>query len=181
MFEPLRVADREGWAKWLQAHHAGAREVWLTIRKKRSKHPGVFLDEAVEEAIVHGWIDSQMKPLDADEYLLRFTPRRDDSPWSLRNREIAERLIAEGRIKEVGLACVEAAKRNGRWDAAYSSKEPPKIPADLEDALRKRGALKRFRATSNSNQLQYIFWIAEAKRPETRVRRIKVTIDRIPE
>ena len=181
MSEPLHVVDREAWANWLKSHHAGARGVWLIIRKKGLMHPGVFLDEAVEEAIVHGWIDSQMKPLDADEYLLRFTPRRDDSPWSLRNREIAERLVAEGRMKEAGLARVEEAERNGRWGAAYSSREPPKIPADLEDALRKRGALKRFRATSNSNQVQYIFWIAEAKRPETRARRRKVTIDRIPE
>jgi uncharacterized protein YdeI (YjbR/CyaY-like superfamily) len=179
--EPLRVVDREAWANWLKSHHTGARGVWLIIRKKRSMHPGVFLDEAVEEAIVHGWIDSQMKPLDADEYLLRFTPRRDESPWSLRNREIAERLVAEGQMKEAGLARVEEAKRNGRWGTAYSSKEPPKIPADFEDALKKRGALEHFRATSNSNQLQYIFWVDEAKRQETRARRIKVTIDRIPE
>ena len=178
MSEPLRVADREAWANWLEAQHAEARGVWLTIRKKGSMHSGVFLGEAVEEAIIYGWIDSQMKPLDADEYLLRFTPRRDDSPWSLRNREMAERLVTEGRMKEAGLARVEEAKRNGRWGAAYSSKEPPKIPTDLENALKKRGALDRFRATSNSNQLQYIFWIDEAKRPETRAKRIRETIDK---
>jgi len=81
------------------------------------------LDEALE-AMAHGGIDSQMKPIDTDGYLLRFTPRRDVSLWSLRNREVAERLITEGRMKKEGIACVEAAKRNGRWDSAFSSLSP---------------------------------------------------------
>jgi uncharacterized protein YdeI (YjbR/CyaY-like superfamily) len=177
--EPLRVADWGEWVRWLAAHKAETREVWLAIRKKRSKLPGVGIEDAIDEAIAHGWIDGQMRPLDADEYLLRFTPRRDESPWSLRNRRVAERLIAEGRMTEAGLACVEAAKRNGKWDSAYSSLAPPRVPVDFEAALRGRGAWDRFTTMSNSAQLQYIFWIDQAKRPETRARRIAEAVKRL--
>jgi uncharacterized protein YdeI (YjbR/CyaY-like superfamily) len=176
--EPLRVSDRVEWCEWLDAHESDTREAWLAIKKKGSKRPGLSLGEAVEEAIAHGWIDSQMKPIDADEFMLHFTPRRRDSPWSLRNRKIAERLITEGCMTEAGLAQVEAAKRNGRWEIAYSSQEPPTIPAYLEAALKERGMFEKFKALSNSAQLQYIYWIADAKKPETRERRIDETIRR---
>ena len=79
MIEPLHISDRVEWGLWLVAHNSGTCEVWLAIRKTGSRRPGVSIDEAIEEAIAHGWIDSQMKPLDADEYVLRFTPRRDKS------------------------------------------------------------------------------------------------------
>lgn len=176
--EPLRVSGKAEWSEWLDDHGSDTREAWLAIRKKGSKLPGLNLGEAVEEAIAHGWIDSQMKPLDAEEYMLHFTPRRKDSPWSLRNRKIAEMLISEGRMTEAGLAQVEAAKMNGRWEIAYSSVETPTIPAYLEAVLRERGMFEKFKAMSNSNQLQYIYWIADAKRPETRARRIEETIKR---
>jgi uncharacterized protein YdeI (YjbR/CyaY-like superfamily) len=127
---PLRATDAGEWARWLETH-TEAREVWFIIRKKGSRHSGVCIEEAIEKAIAHGWIDSQMRPLDADEYLLRFTPRRDDSPWSLRNRSVAERLLNEGRMTEAGITSIEAAKRNGRWDSTYSSLTSPKIPEDL--------------------------------------------------
>jgi uncharacterized protein YdeI (YjbR/CyaY-like superfamily) len=176
--EPLRVSGKAEWGEWLDAHGSDTREAWLAIRKKGSKRPGLSLGEAVEEAIAHGWIDSQMNPLDADEYLLHFTPRRKDSPWSLRNRKIAETLISERRMTKAGLAQVEAAKRNGRWEIAYSSIEPPTIPAYLEALLRERGMFEKFKEMSNSDQLQYIYWIADAKRAETRARRIEETIKR---
>ncbi len=175
----LHVADRDEWVYWLAANSDGTRDVWLAIRKKGSRCPGVGIEEAIEEAIAHGWIDSQMKPLDTDEYILRFTPRRDDSPWSLRNRRVAEGLITEGRMTEAGLACVEAAKRNGRWGSAYSSLTPPKIPVDFEAALKGCGAWGRFRTMSNSAQLQYVFWIDHAKRPETRAKRIAETVEKV--
>ncbi len=168
--EPLRVSDRGEWANWLDAH-AEAREVWLTIRKKNSKRPGITLDEAVEEALTRGWIDSGMRPVDAEEYILHFTPRRGDSPWSMRNRKIVERLIVEGRMTEVGMRCVKIAKISGKWDSAYSSQETPDLPTDLEATLRRQSLYDKFRATTNSNQLQYIYWIGEAKKPETRARR----------
>jgi uncharacterized protein YdeI (YjbR/CyaY-like superfamily) len=177
--ETLRVSGKAEWGAWLDAHCLDTREVWLAIRKKGSTRLGLSLGEAVEEAIRHGWIDSQMKPLDADEYLLRFTPRRKDSPWSLRNRKVAESLMAEGRMTEAGLAQVEAAKGNGRWEIAYSSINPPTIPAYLEAVLRERGNFEKFKEMSNSAQLQYIYWIADAKRAETRARRIEETIKRI--
>jgi uncharacterized protein YdeI (YjbR/CyaY-like superfamily) len=162
--KPLRVSDVGDWGQWLAVHRE-AYEVWLTIRKKGSRRPGVGIEEAIEEAIAYGWIDSRMRHLDTDEYLLRFTPRRDNSSWSLRNRRIAERLLAEGRMKEVGLTCIEAAKLNHIWDSVYSSLTPPNIPGDLEEALRSSGQLDRFKSMSNSTQPQYVFRIDQAKKP----------------
>jgi uncharacterized protein YdeI (YjbR/CyaY-like superfamily) len=177
--EPLRISGKAEWGEWLDAHGSETREAWLTIKKKSSKRPGLSLHEAVEEAIAHGWIDSQMKPLDADEFILRFTPRRSDSPWSLRNRKIAEMLLVEGRMTKAGLVQVETAKSNGRWEIAYSSIDPPTIPAYLETALRERGVFEKFKAMTNSFQLQYIYWITDAKRPGTKARRIDETIKRV--
>lgn len=178
MSEALCFTGADEWRRWLEAN-AGAREAWLTIRKKRSRRPGIGYEEAVEEALAHGWIDSKMKSVDSEEFIQRFTPRRGDSPWSLRNKEIVERLISEGRMTGRGLACVEAAKSNGWWDSAYTSKTPPKVPVYIEEELRKRNAWEKFDALSNSARLQYVYWIEEAKRPETKMRRIVETIERI--
>ncbi len=178
MDKPLRFTDAGEWRLWLEANPK-AKAVWLTIRKKGSMRLGIGYEEAVEEALAHGWIDSKMKSVDADEFIQRFTPRRDDSPWSLRNKEIAERLIAEGRMTQPGLVCIETAKKNGWWDSAYTSKIPPKVPDYIEAELMKWNAWEKFSALSNSARLQYVYWIEEAKRPETRMRRIIKTVERI--
>jgi uncharacterized protein YdeI (YjbR/CyaY-like superfamily) len=114
--EPVSMATVEEWRAWLRANHAVEREVWLTIHKKHAAALGVTLVEATEEALAFGWIDSAMHPIDEDRYALRYTPRRRGSNWSEVNKERAERLIAEGRMTEAGLAAIEEAKRTGRWD-----------------------------------------------------------------
>ena len=114
----VTAGDREAWRRWLEANHASDSGAWLKFAKKGSPTPTVTYAEAVEEAICFGWIDGQARRLDEHFYLQRFTARRARSKWSQTNREKARRLIAEGRMRPAGLAQVEAAKADGRWDAA---------------------------------------------------------------
>jgi uncharacterized protein YdeI (YjbR/CyaY-like superfamily) len=113
--EPIHFAAVENWRSWLEQNHATEADVWLTIYKKHSETPSVTVQEAMQEAICFGWIDSSMQPIDGERYALRFTPRRKTSNWSERNKGWAARLIEEGRMTEAGLAKIEEAKRNGRW------------------------------------------------------------------
>lgn len=132
------------------------------------------------EAVAHGWIDGRMKRLNDEEFMQRFTPRRRNSVWSLRNRERAERLISEGRMTPAGLKTVEEAKQNGRWDRAYSStRGAVDVPEDLIEALRKnKTANDNFESFPPSARFMYIHWINEAKRQDTRERRIHTIVVR---
>ena len=114
--EPVHFATAEGWRVWLEQNHATEEDVWLMIYKTRSGTPTVTLQQAMQEAICFGWIDSRMQPIDGEHYALRFTPRRKTSKWSERNKGWAAKLIEEGRMTETGLAKIAEAKRNGRWD-----------------------------------------------------------------
>jgi uncharacterized protein YdeI (YjbR/CyaY-like superfamily) len=116
--EPLHFATAEKWRRWLERNHATEEDVWLMISKKHSETRSVTLQEAMQEAICFGWIDSSLQPIDGERYALRFTPRGKTSNWSERNKGWAAMLIAEGRMTEAGLAKIEEAKRNGRWDRA---------------------------------------------------------------
>jgi uncharacterized protein YdeI (YjbR/CyaY-like superfamily) len=116
--EPIHFPTAEEWRTWLEANAATEEDVWLMIYKKHAGTPSVTLQEAMQEAICFGWIDSQMQPIDEERYALRFTPRRKTSNWSERNKGWAAKLIEEGRMTEAGLAKIEEAKQNGRWDKA---------------------------------------------------------------
>jgi uncharacterized protein YdeI (YjbR/CyaY-like superfamily) len=116
--QSLAFATSTEWRAWLEQNHAIKEDVWLMISKKHAETPSVTLQEAMQEAICFGWIDSSMQPIDGDRYALRFTPRRKTSNWSERNKGWAAKLIEEGRMTEAGLAKIEEAKRNGRWDRA---------------------------------------------------------------
>jgi uncharacterized protein YdeI (YjbR/CyaY-like superfamily) len=122
--KPLHCASAEEWRAWLEKNHATEDDVWLTIHKKHSRTASITLQQAMQEAICFGWIDSSMQPIDEDRYALRFTPRRRTSNWSERNKGWAARLIEEGRMTEAGLARIEEAKRNGRWDAPNAGPSP---------------------------------------------------------
>jgi uncharacterized protein YdeI (YjbR/CyaY-like superfamily) len=113
---PLHFTTVDEWRTWLEANHATQDEVWLMIYKRHAETPSVTLTETVEEALCFGWIDSQMQPIDGERHAQRFTPRRKTSNWSERNKERAARLIEQGRMTDAGLAKIEEAKRNGRWD-----------------------------------------------------------------
>jgi uncharacterized protein YdeI (YjbR/CyaY-like superfamily) len=115
---PLRCRTAEEWRSWLERNHDSLDEVWLMIGKRGSKIRLVTLAQATEEALCFGWIDSAMRPVDDDHFVLRYTPRRAGSNWSARNVAVAERLIAEGRMTDAGLAEIDTAKRGGRWEVS---------------------------------------------------------------
>ena len=168
------------WRSWLSENHAEKKVIWIVIQKKASKKQGIRYEEAVLEAVAHGWIDGRMKRLDDDEFMQRFTPRRSDSVWSRKNRDRAEWLISEGRMTPAGLKTVEEARQNGRWDRAYSSaRGAVDVPEDLVEALSKnKTAHDNFEAFPPSARFMYIHWINEAKRQDTRERRIHTIVVR---
>ena len=171
----LTVADRAAWRAWLTEHHGDDRGVWLTLAKKGAAAPtSLTYDEALEEALCHGWIDGQIRGGDKDSYRQRFTPRTPRSGWSKRNVAIAERLMAEGRMQAPGLAAVERAKADGRWDAAYAGAASIEVPADLAAALESNPAARTmFENLNGRNRYAVLYRIETAKRAETRSRRIE--------
>lgn len=170
----LTLKSRDEWSSWLASHHGSEAEVWLKIKKAGSKEAGVSLADAVTEALRFGWIDSRMRSLDEEGYILRFSPRKPDSVWSAVNRKRVEALTEAGLMTEAGLAAVSAAKESGHWQTAYSSREKPELPSDLKAELEASPpALENFNSWTNSDQLQAVFWIGQAKRTQTRINRIK--------
>jgi uncharacterized protein YdeI (YjbR/CyaY-like superfamily) len=165
--------DRKEWRRWLEEKHSSEKEVWVIIYKKKSGRTGLKYQEAVEEAICFGWIDSKMQRIDAKRFRQRFSPRKKNSIWSKNNKETAEKMIQEAKMTQAGFETINEAKRNGKWDTAYSSKMVPTIPRDLAKALRENElAWKNFKKFSNSTKLQYIYWVNSAKKDETRRKRI---------
>ncbi|MDI1442765.1 YdeI/OmpD-associated family protein [Polyangium sp. 6x1] len=161
------------WSTWLASNHASSRGVWLKLAKKASGVASVTYPEAVDVALVWGWIDGQKKSFDEAAWLQKFTPRSPKSIWSKINREKALSLIASGEMQPPGLAEVERAKRDGRWDDAYDSPSRATVPSDLSDALAKNPRAAAFFATLNAtNRYAVLFRIQTAKKPETRERRI---------
>jgi len=158
---------------WMDEHAEESDGIWLKFAKKASGIPSVVYADAVEIALCHGWIDGQAKRLDDDHYLQRFTPRRARSKWSKINRQKAERLIAEGRMRLGGLREVERAKQDGRWDEAYDSPTTATVPEDFKRALAAEPAARDFfERLGNTKRYSFLYRIEDAKRPETRAKRI---------
>jgi uncharacterized protein YdeI (YjbR/CyaY-like superfamily) len=152
---------------------------WLFIRKKRSSKAGISYDDALDEALCFGWIDGKMQSVDEDRFILRFSPRKARSIWSKRNREKAETLISQERMTAAGIAKIEAARENGRWDAAYTSRTANEMPSDLEAALsQNKIAHTNFHNFANSYRNMYIGWLNSARMEETRRRRIAEIVKR---
>jgi uncharacterized protein YdeI (YjbR/CyaY-like superfamily) len=177
---PRYFRSIEEWQNWLNNNHKIKKSIWVVIQKKASQKIGIRYEDAVLEAVAHGWIDGILKRIDDDEFKQRYTPRRKNSIWSLRNRERANKLISEGRMTKMGMGKVEEAKRNGRWDNAYSSSRKNfVIPNDLKEALMKNvKAIANFKAFPPHAQFMYVHWINEAKRKDTRKRRINTVVIR---
>jgi len=158
---------------WMDEHAEESDGIWLKFAKKASGIPSVVYADAVEIALCHGWIDGQAKRLDDDHYLQRFTPRRARSKWSKINRQKAERLMAEGRMRLGGLSEVERAKQDGRWDEAYDSTTTATVPEDFKRALAAEPAARDFfERLGSSERYSFLYRIEDAKRPETRAKRI---------
>jgi uncharacterized protein YdeI (YjbR/CyaY-like superfamily) len=175
----LTVADAADWRKWLSGHHQDPSGVWLILAKKGTTEPtSLSYDEALEEALCHGWIDGQVRRRDERTYRQRFTPRRARSNWSKRNVGAVERLTAEGRMHPAGDAAVAAAKADGRWEIAYSGQATMEVPADLTAALAGEPAAKATFATlTRQNRYAVLYRIEATKRPATRARRIEQYVE----
>lgn len=169
----LLFADRAAFRKWLSAHHASQPGLWLRIAKAASPLKSVTYAEALDVALCFGWIDGQKKSHDADSFLQKFTPRQKRSAWSKRNREHVARLTAAGEMHPSGLAAVEAAKADGRWDRAYDSPGTATVPDDLQAALDAHPDAKAFFETlKGANRYAILYRIQAAVKAETRARRI---------
>ncbi|MCW4384791.1 YdeI/OmpD-associated family protein [Salinibacterium sp. SYSU T00001] len=167
------------WEAWLDEHGGEHPGIRLQLVKKGSTKPGIRYPEALDVALCFGWIDGQVSALDADFTLQSFTPRRPRSVWSQRNRDYVARLTAEGRMRPAGIAAVEAAKSDGRWDAAYRVAGAP-VPDDLQAALDASAAASATFATLKSQaRFAIIFRTNGAKRPETRARRIATFVEKL--
>ena len=179
---PVHFESREAWEQWLAEHHSDAREVWVKFAKKASGIASVSYDEAVEVALCYGWIDAQMRSLGKDFYVQRFTPRARRSKWSKLNREKATKLIEAGAMKPAGLREVERAKADGRWDAAYDAPSTATVPDDLRAALAHNPRAEEFFATlDRRNRYAILYRIQDAKKPETRQRRIEQVVAMLAE
>jgi len=174
----LPFASKKKWTDWLAKQHDKSPGVWLKIAKRDSGIPSVTYDEAVESALCYGWIDGQKKGFDDKYWLQKFTPRGSKSIWSKINTEKVERLIESGEMRPAGLKSIEAAKNDGRWDAAYASQKNISIPDDFHSALDKNKNAKAFFETLKSaERYSFLFRIQTAKKAETRAKRIQQFIE----
>jgi uncharacterized protein YdeI (YjbR/CyaY-like superfamily) len=170
----LIVADVAAWRKWLAIHCTDQAGVWLVLAKKGTERPtSLTYDQALQEALCHGWIDGQRLSGDETTYRQRFTPRRARSPWSRRNVGFVERLMSDGRMQPTGIAEVERAKADGRWQAAYAGQAGIEVPADLATALAANPrAQAMFALLTGQNRYAVLYRIQSAKRADTRAKRV---------
>jgi len=174
----LYFSSSQEWREWLKHYHDKETEVWLIFFKKDTGKPSIEYELAVEEALCFGWIDSIIKKIDEAKYARKFTPRKDNSKWSELNKKRVAKLIKSKRMNQIGLAKIEAAKRNGRWDKPDNPNLLFKIPVEFNEALEQnRKAKANFEQLAATYQMQYIVWISIAKQPETKEKRIKESIE----
>jgi uncharacterized protein YdeI (YjbR/CyaY-like superfamily) len=165
---------------WLETNHLTQDEIWLSIAKKGAEGTSVTYDQAIELALCFGWIDGKKASHDDQSWLQRFTPRSRRSRWSQVNRDKAERLLGEGRVRAAGIAEIERAKADGRWDSAYAGPRTATIPAELQRELDDDpAAAAAFAQLDARNRFSIIWRINDAKRAETRARRVAKYLDMI--
>ncbi|MFC1799825.1 YdeI family protein [Candidatus Eisenbacteria bacterium] len=184
-YKQVYVTDRKQWRAWLKTHHASEREVWLIYYKKHTGKPRIPYDDAVEEALCYGWIDSTVRRLDDERYMQKFTPRNPRSVWSKLNKERALKMIEAKRMTRAGLERIEDARKSGAWDRAYETPRasgttsPIEVPPELKKALAaNKVAARNFENLAPSYRKQYIGWLLNAKREETRKKRTRVIVER---
>jgi uncharacterized protein YdeI (YjbR/CyaY-like superfamily) len=169
----LLVPDADAWRAWLAEHHEEPIGVWLVLHKLGGQITELSYDQALDHALCFGWIDGQVGRRDEGSYRQRFTPRRARSAWSARNVGHVQRLTAAKLMQPAGIAAVQAAQADGRWDAAYAGQADAQLPADLLAAVEADpAALRTFATLTSANRYALIYRVNEAKRPETRQRRI---------
>jgi uncharacterized protein YdeI (YjbR/CyaY-like superfamily) len=175
--EIVAFASAAAWRAWLEENHAVSSGVWLKLRKKGAGAVGLDYAQALDEALCHGWIDGRKAALDDEWWLQRFTPRTPRSRWSRINRDKALALIAQGRMRPAGQAEVDRAKADGRWEAAYAGARTATVPDDLAAALAAApAAAAAFAALDRRNRYAILYRVQDAKKPETRARRIETYV-----
>ncbi len=181
MSSEVIVADAHAWHLWLSEHHQANDGIWLVLAKKNVTTPtSLRYDEALEEALCHGWIDGQRQGRDDRTFVQRFTPRRARSMWSKRNVGIVARMESEGRMVAAGREQVERAKADGRWEKAYGGSSEREDPADLAEALAAEPrAQAMFDILTSSNRFAVVYRVTSPKRAETRARRIAQTVEQL--
>ena len=175
-YPQVYLKDRKALRAWLAKNHDKSSGIWLIYYKKGSGTQRLDYNDAVEEALCYGWIDSLMQPLDDERYLQLFTPRKPKSRWSKTNKERVERLVNSGLMTPIGMAKIEAARKDGSW-AQLDHVDKLELPPDLKKAMKgKKDAEKNFRAFTPGKQKQLLYWLNDAKREETRAKRIAVIV-----
>ena len=173
----VRPKSRKAWRDWLEKNHASSTGVWLVYAKKHSRLPSLTYNDAVEEALCVGWIDSKINPIDDAFYMQMFTPRKLKSAWSALNKTRVERLLAAGLMTPAGLVVVKAAKSSGTWDATKHVEELT-VPPDLEKAIKANpDASRNWVSYSASRRKGVLYRLAGAKRPDTRARYLQDIIE----
>ena len=168
----LYISNRKDWRKWLKENHTIIGEVWLIYYKKHTNKPRIPYDDAVEEALCFGWIDSTVKRIDDEKYCQKFTPRNLKSIWSEHNKKRVAKMIKQGKMTKHGKEKVKAAKNNGEWYKTAEAVKEFKMPLELTRLLSANKKTREFfNELSPSNKKQYIGWIASAKKEETREKR----------
>lgn len=177
--DALCFANRDEWRDWLVQNHDIGKEIWIVYHKKKSRFKSVTYNEAVEEALCFGWIDSLVRPIDEERYMQKFTSRKKKSVWANSNKERVKKMIDIGRMTEFGMAKVEEAKANGNWERSYGrDSKSNEIPEDLVKALSNSAiAFTNFMNFAPSYQRIYINWIRFSKKEETRKSRIQRVVE----
>jgi uncharacterized protein YdeI (YjbR/CyaY-like superfamily) len=174
-YELFHVDDREGWRAWLERNHANAQGVWVVTWRTQTGKPRLDYDALVEEALCFGWVDSREQPVDDERRMQLVTPRKLGSAWARSNKERIARLENAGALADAGRRVVEAARADGSW-SRYDAAEALESPADLEAALAADAqAAQHFEAFSDAAKRAILRWLIDAKRPETRAKRIEET------
>lgn len=187
MFDEIRAGlpilgfvDAAAFDAWLAAEPRTSKGIWLKLAKKGSGASGLSKPDAVDVALCHGWIDGQQDRYDEANWLTRFTPRKRASRWSEINRTRADQLFGEGRIRPAGLVEIEAARRDGRWDAAYAPASTARVPADLQAALDgSPRAAAAFATLKRTARYAILYRISSVKREETRARKVAGYVRRL--
>ena len=174
----IYIKTRSKWRDWLDKNHDKEdKGIWLVFYKKHTNKPSLEYEDAIEEALCFGWIDSIIKKIDDEKYVRKFTPRKDKSFWSKLNKKRANKMIKEGKMTEAGLAKIQKAKKTGIWQKEPRPALSLEMPEEFAKALAKnKKAKENFDVLADSNRKYYIGWIAYAKRPETKDRRIAESI-----
>lgn len=173
----IYLKNPSGWRNWLQKNHLSEKGIWLIYFKKHTGKASIPYNDAVEEALCFGWIDSIVKRLDDERYMQKFTPRNPKSKWSPSNKKRIEKLIGLGKMTDFGMRLVAIAKRNGKWDEETDAQKDFAFSEELRKFLKSnKKAFPRFTALPPSHQKQYTQWVMSAKKAETQIRRMEKMI-----